>query len=214
MGKGGGDTEIKETSQEQELARISNEQWQQYQTRLAPFENEWIKDIPVTAAEKSRATGQVAAETSLTFENAAKQAQDKSTMMGVDPSSGQARGLSAGVTLNRAKATGRALSTTDQAMDDQYYQGLQGAVDMGRGQSAQAMKDTSSIAKDASQTAISDAYTKQISNDSIKSTAMTAAGMGLAGWQNAGKGDMNSVWYKAKQGDMMDLSGNPIYGGK
>lgn len=213
MGKGGSN-EIQETSEEVELSRIAQESLARYQGPLSLFEDEWMKTIPVTAAEKSRATGQVAAETNTVFDNASQQAQAKSAQMGIDPSSGQARGFGAGVTLNRAKATGRALSTTDQAMDDQYYQGLQNAISLGRGEATTNMKDTSTIARDASQTAISDAYNKQANTDSIKSSAMTAAGMGLAGWQNAGKGDMGSVWYKAKQGDMMDLSGNPIYGGR
>ncbi len=206
MGKGGSN-EIKETSQEVELSRIAQEELQHYQSTFVPLENKWMADIPVTAAEKSRATGQVAAETGLTFDNAAKQAQEKSTMMGVDPSSGQARGLSAGITLNRAKATGRALSSTDQAMDDQKYQGLQNAVNIGRGQATTAMKDTATIAGDASRMAINDAYGANESSNSLKSSAMSAAGMGLAGWQNSGKKDPESIWYK-------EPANTTNYGGK
>jgi hypothetical protein len=184
MGKGGGSSEVKETSQERELAMISNEQWGQYQSRFVPFENEWIKDIPVTYSEKARATGQTAGEAGLQSGQLRQGIMQSQMNRGINPNSGQFQGALSSAANKGGIASGRAQIGVNQAMGDQYYQGLQSAINIGRGQAGEAMQDTASLAKGATNTAISDAYAKQNSADSIKSSAASIAGMGLSAWNN------------------------------
>lgn len=179
----GGSNEVKETSQEQTLAKISMEQWNEYQTRFRPFEDEWISNLRMDQGDTKNFTGQTAAGVGAEFDKIQGSAQKEVFNAGIDPSSGRYKAEMAGLGDRRGTATGKAVSLTGQAVDDQTYQGLQQAVAMGRGQSAEALRDMTSLAYDATGKAISDERQKQDTNQTWVSTGMSAAGMGLAGWQ-------------------------------
>ena len=181
--KGGGG-EIKETSHEKELARISQEQWNQYKTRFRPFENEWISNIRTDQNDQAQIAGQVNAGVGREFDKIQKTAKAQQFSAGMDPSSGRFKAVMGGLSSKRGETAGRAKSAASQAVDDQTYQGLQQAVAMGRGQSAEATRDMTSLAYDATGKAIADAKADQDTSQTWASSAMSAAGMGLAGCQN------------------------------
>jgi len=188
---GGGSNEVGETSQEIELSKIANEQWQEYQTRFKPFEDEWISNIRLDEGDQANMAGQVNAGVGSEFDKAQAAAEKSSFSAGMDPSSGRYKAAVGGLTLRRGVAGGKALGLTSQAVDDQTYQGLQQAVAMGRGQSAEATRDMTSLAYDATGKAISDEKNRQDSRSTWASSAMSAAGMGLAGWKKAAGGSFS-----------------------
>lgn len=194
----GGDTEVEETTQEIELSKISTEQWNEYQTRFKPFENKWIKDIHTDASDQAVMAGQVNAGVGAEFDKGTENVAKQSFSAGVDPSSGRFKAATGGLSARRGAATGKAISVAGQAVDDQTYQGLQQAIAMGRGQSATALRDMTSLAYDATGKAIADEQNRQDTNSTWVSSGMSAAGMGLAGWK--GSGETKSDWVNPDTG--------------
>lgn len=180
----GGDNEIKETAEEKALAKISAEQWNQYQERFRPFEDQWIADTKMDAGDQAKMAGQVNAGVGAAFDERQATAETANFNAGMDPSSGRFKAAVSGLSEQRGTATAKATTAASQAVDDQTYQGLQSAVAMGRGQSAEALRDMTSLASDATAAAIGDAQNAQNTRSSYASSAMTAVGMGLAGWKN------------------------------
>jgi hypothetical protein len=180
----GSDNEVEETSQEIALARISREQWNEYNTRLKPFEDEWIENTAMDAGDHAKMTGQVNAAVGSEFDKQQAVGEKQMFQAGMDPSSGAYKAMVSGVNADRGVAQGKAQSVASQAVDDQTYQGLQQSVNLGRGQAVEAGRDMTSLAYDATGKAISDTINKRDTTQSWVSSGMSAAGMGLAGWNN------------------------------
>jgi len=179
-----GDNEVEETSQEIALAQISREQWNQYNTRLKPFEDEWIENTAMDAGDHAKMTGQVNTAVGSEFDKEQAVGERQMFQAGMDPSSGAYKAMTSGVATDRGAATGKAQSISSQAVDDQTYQGLQQSVAMGRGQAVEAGRDMTSLAYDATGKAISDTINQNDTTQSWVSSGMSAAGMGIAGWNN------------------------------
>ena len=179
-----GDSEVEETSQEIELSRISREQWNEYQDRFRPFEDEWIKNTEMDAGDHAKMTGQVNAAVGSEFDKEQAVGEKQMFKVGMDPSSGAFKAMTSGIAAQRGAATGKAQSISSQAVDDQTYQGLQQAISLGRGQAVEAGRDMTSLAYDATGKAISDTINRNDTTQSWVSSGMSAAGMGLAGWNN------------------------------
>ena len=179
-----GSTEVKETSEEKEIAKISREQWNEYQTRFRPFEDEWIKNTEMDAGDHAKMTGQVNTAVGSEFDKEQAVGEKQMFKAGMDPSSGVYKAMVSGVNVDRGAATGKSKSISSQAVDDQTYQGLQQAISLGRGQAVTAGRDMTSLAYDATGKAISDTINKNDTTQAWVSSGMSAAGMGLAGWNN------------------------------
>jgi hypothetical protein len=182
--KGGGGGAIEETAHEKALAQISNEQWHQYTTRLAPYEDKLIAKIDTTAADQSAIAGKVNADVASSYDNAPQQVVSQTAAQGLTPASGQFKQRLGMNALERGKVTSRALGAASQAADDQTYIKLQEAIAMGRGEAADTTRDMTTLARDASSQAISDARNSQDKSSSMASSVASTAGMGLAAWNN------------------------------
>lgn len=189
----GGSDEVKETAQEQALAQISKEQWNQYQERFVPFENEWIKNVRMDSGDQAKMAGQVNSAVGSEYDKAAGEVAREQFAAGIDPSSGAYKAAMSGMSVGRGEATGKAKGVASQAVDDQTYIGLQNAIAMGRGQAAEAGRDMTTLAYDATGKAISDAKNKQDTRQTWVSSGMSAAGAGLSGWQNRSKSNLLPV---------------------
>jgi hypothetical protein len=189
----GSDNEVKETAQEREIATISKEQWNQYQTRFKPFEDEWISNIKTDAGDQELMAGQVASGVSDEYDKQAGAEQQQQFSAGMDPSSGAYKAAMSGLSRDRGADTGKAQAIAGQAVDDQTYQGLQQAISMGRGQAAEATRDMTTLAYDATGKAISDRKNKNDTTQSWVSSGMSLAGAGLAGWSNRKKSNLLPV---------------------
>jgi len=183
--KGGGSNEVKETSQEKALAEISMQQWGEYQDRFRPFEDEWISDIEKTPEDRAKISGQVAAAVGNKFDANQAGIIKSSVGRGAAPGSGAFKAAMGQNALQRGAVASKGIAAATQAVDDQTYTGLQQAISMGRGEAAEATRDMTTLARDAANSAIGDARNSSEAKSSMVSSAMSAAGMGLAGWQNS-----------------------------
>jgi hypothetical protein len=188
-----GDKKVKETSQEKENATITKETWNRYQEVLGPFEQEWKTSLRTDEGDQALMAGQVASGVSSEYDKIAESEKQQQFSAGMDPSSGAYKAAMSGLSRDRGVDTGKAQSVADQAVDDQTYQGLQQSIRMGRGQSVDAMRDMTSLAYDAAGKAISDRKNKNDTSQSWVSSGMSAAGMGLAGWNNREKSKLLPV---------------------
>lgn len=159
MGKGGGSTEVKETSQELAAAEIAGKQWTLYQNELKPMENLFISKVDSMNNESKYddAAGTVNLGYQQEFGKARQQAATELSAGGVDPSSGKFQG--ALQTLQSDQLAGQ-IDTTNRAQtsqQDKYVAGLQNVVAMGAGQKADALSGYSNIANQSLNKATSDA---------------------------------------------------------
>lgn len=159
MGKGGGSTEVKETSQELAAAEIAGKQWTLYQNELKPMENLFISKVDSMNNESKYddAAGTVNLGYQQEFGKARQQAATELAAGGVDPSSGKFQGTLQ--TLQSDQVAGQ-IDTTNRAQtsqQDKYVAGLQDVVAMGSGQKADALSGYSNIASQSLSKATSDA---------------------------------------------------------
>jgi hypothetical protein len=191
MGKGGGSTEVKETSQELAAAEIAGKQWTLYQNELKPMENLFISKVDSMNNESKYddAAGTVNLGYQQEFGKARQQAATELAASGVDPSSGKFQGTLQ--TLQSDQVAGQ-IDTTNRAQtsqQDKYVAGLQDVVAMGAGQKADALSGYSNIASQSLNKATSDAQ-KSLSDRQAVGQLVGAAG-GLAA-RNYGIKDVSS----------------------
>ena len=182
MGCGGsdsGDNEVKETSYEIELSKITNEEWNRFKGTYQPLFDKLSKDITsIGKAEKNTVAGLVNAGVTKTYGDAEQAATKNIVARGLDPSSGAITMGDIGREKSEAVSTG--MVKGQSKVDDLKVAGTQNLVNMARGDAGEAMQGISSLAgdqvQDANQKAISN---QQARNDNIE-TASSVAGMGIA----------------------------------
>lgn len=179
MGKGGGSTEVKETSQELAAAEIAGKQWTLYQNELKPMENLFISKVDNmnNASKYDDAAGTVNLGYQQEFGKARQQAATELAASGVDPSSGKFQG--ALQTLQSDQVAGQ-IDTTNRAQtsqQDKYVAGLQDVVAMGAGQKADALSGYSNIANQSLSKATSDAQKSLSDRQAIGQLVGTAGGL-------------------------------------
>lgn len=183
---GGGDAEIKETAEEQELAKIAAEQWNEYQSRFVPMENEFIEDVQQTGDDFAYAEGigtnQVQGESS----DAVKQYRDTLNKSGAQPGSGKGIGLMSTLAANTGRAGANVEMDAHNSVDDLHNRGLMAAVQMGRGQAADAQLGLQKVASDASRKSINDAGNRFTERAGRQQAIGSAAGMGLRAYEEHG----------------------------
>lgn len=146
---GGGDDKVEETPLEKEDARISIEQWNDYQLTSVPFENRFIADVTgfdpdsgefrqsVWDERKAQVRGQSAADV----------AQEVGRTR-IDPNRGVAR---LGMAPHLGKTMARTARKSDEAVEDSKSVGMQAVVGMGRGQATEASLGMGKLAREASE---------------------------------------------------------------
>lgn len=172
---GGGDNEIKETAHEKELARIATEQWERYETTFKPLEDEWIAGITAdTTNDKANIGGMVAGKIGQKYDEAQAGEDRGALASGMNVDSGTfKRGLS------RAEDTGKALTRANIGVDTHQIGQISNAINVGRGQAAQAQGSLTDVAGSAVSDSIKDSTNKYMRRQETGTAIGTVAGMGV-----------------------------------
>lgn len=142
MGGGGGGSSAPQriiTDDMHAAAQVATEQWNDYQTRFAPFENKFIASSTKDPAVK---TGAMQGMTNADIAQQVGKAPLAPDVMALQRA-GQAGG----------SASGNAAATAALAARTGQVQGLQTSVAMGRGQAVEAVKGMTDMAIDSSNNA-------------------------------------------------------------
>lgn len=160
--------EVQETAQEKALARVAAEQWNDYQSKYKPFENSYMKDVMAdTAGREAKVSGMVNADVA-----------QKMTQKAIDPNRAGSLGNKAAMDKASAMSKGQVAGT--QAVKDQQTGAMQTLIDMGRGQATQAQQGMSTLAANATNTAISDASIRQQNRAATGNLIGSAIGAGAS----------------------------------
>lgn len=183
MGKGGGSTEVKETSQQVAAAEVAKQQWDLYQNELKPYENLFMEKVDSLNDEQKydEIAGDVNLGYQQEFGRARRQTADGLTAAGVDPSSGKFQSTLNELATDQAAGT---IDATNRAQTDQqnkYVAGLQDVQAMGAGQKADAMQGYQGIAAASQQKAVSDAQSS-LSKQQAKQGLIGSVGGALASY--------------------------------
>ncbi|MDW0357726.1 hypothetical protein Q8G38_00180 [Halomonas venusta] len=158
-GGGGGDTTVKDTPEQRQLAQVAAEKWNFAQEKLAPLENAYMETVGdmTSDANMSYIAGRTLQSQQQAVSEASDQAGLQLSQAGIDPSSGRAQSAMSGIALGGASAGGETLGRAQFEQENQQVRGLQNIVAIGQGQAGQAQQGLSSIASqsavDARQTA-------------------------------------------------------------
>lgn len=185
-GGGGGGGGIKETREEQELARIAGEKWKHYQENYVPIENRYMQEVDKMDTEGAYdfARGASGSATAAAFADPKQRMHEDLTSAGVNPNSGKykasmsrvadAQGLSSADSMSR--------STIDQ--QDQFVQGVSNISALGRGQATAAQAGLTDVAGTAANKAASDAFSAWNSRSANVNAAGAVFGAGAHALSN------------------------------
>lgn len=172
---GGGSSTVAQTNpEEQQLAQISDEKWASYKRRYIPIENEWMQQVQDLDSPLKHEQAQDMASNELKI-------QAGSSV----PETGQA--LAAGKTPNSddqsavAGDLATAKNKTNLGVTDRYLKGLQNIVEIGQGQSGQAIQGLSDVANTSVQAQIQRNNNTFSQQQGAQSTNGAIAGGALAG---------------------------------
>lgn len=137
-GGGGNDIVEKRDPQAEALARIGNEKWDVYQKTYVPLENQWIKNSQGLNDKTyhNTATGQAATEIKT---KSPQQTADFGASM-------QGQHTGTGNYLSQANDIAQAQGTANTGVTGRYLSGEQGIIDVGNGQSTQAIQGLTDVA--------------------------------------------------------------------
>ncbi|WP_019558467.1 hypothetical protein [Thioalkalivibrio sp. ALE12] len=152
-GGGGGSNEIEPTAEEKQLSRIAVDRWNDYQTRLAPYEDQYMQHVQKTPGDHQQARGQAAVATEQAFAPARDELQGNLFAAGAKPGSG-AHNLGMGqMRQDQAHVQGVGAGESHLGTQAAHMAGLQNIVNMGQGQAAEAQAGMSQVASSAAQDA-------------------------------------------------------------
>lgn len=174
MSGGGGSKESKETAQEYELARIATEQWERYETTFRPLEDKWIGDITSsTLHDKANVGGIVAGKIGAQYDAAQSNLDRKQLAQGTNVDSGTFKR-----SLSRGDDTAKALSRANVGVDSNQTAQISSAINVGRGQAADAQRSMSDVASKALSDTITDSRNDYIRGQETGAAISTVAGAG------------------------------------
>jgi len=186
-GGGGGSQEVPITAQEQALSEVVSGQWERYKTVLRPIEDKWLQTLEKSPSDVSAITGQVSKGVGEKFGRDTLATERDLFAKGFRPGGGRFRAAVGGMGVNRAVSEGAAEARGGQAVRDTSLVNMQNAIKVGRGEAVESQRDMTTLAKEATSEAINKAYREEDRRDTIGSSVMSAAGMGLAGWRELSK---------------------------
>lgn len=198
VGGGGGSEKVEETPEEKELAQIASERWERYKETFKPLENQYMAEVDDLGTQQAQdqVTGQ-----------AVSGVQQGVGDMAIDPNQGNPMG-NTGAALGSARANAATQATT--GLRGQHIQGMQGIVQMGQGQSADAIQGMSDIAGQAASEAAADAKRETFRDFNRRQAwgnlAGNVAGAGMAYGMQGGNGMQT-----AKRGLAQQNQGDPMF---
>ncbi|MFU1851450.1 hypothetical protein [Citrobacter portucalensis] len=192
MGGGGGSVEIEETETEKAQADVAESMWTLYQQKLAPYEDVFIQDVEKmnNPLAYQKAAGDTNMSYSSQFSDARDNAANSLTSVGVNPNSGKFGTTQNSLTRQQAFQENDAMNQAQSSQADQYVGGLEDALAIGSGESAQNISALDSLSSASNKAAISDARsaeTASLAHPDALSLANSGfrAGMGAMGLYNS-----------------------------
>lgn len=191
---GGGSVQVEETEAEQAQAQVAESMWELYQQELAPYEDIFIQDVNRlnNPLAYQKAAGDTNMAYSSQFGDARARAANSLTSAGVNPSSGKFDTTQDSLTRQQAFQQNDAMNQAQSSQADQYVGGLEDALAIGSGESAQNMQALDSLSSASNRSAVSDARAAEmasLANPDALGLANSAlrAGMTGVGMYNASK---------------------------
>lgn len=183
-GGGKGGSQVQESSDTKELAKIASEMQADYDTRWKPIRNQLITDVKDAGPERNRALGVANLESKLAFAKAKPIAERNQTLAGARPGSGRFNASMADMAANEGGSTAGNLVDANQAIDDQRIAGLMSLAQMGRGEQGAAIRGLSDVASMSDRQAEIDANQSLQNSQAAQNTLGLAAGLGLGAYNN------------------------------
>lgn len=192
MGGGGGSVTVQETEEEEAQAEVAESMWTLYQQKLTPYEDVFIQDVEKmnNPLAYQKAAGDTNMSYSSQFCDARDNAANSLTSAGVNPNSGKFGTTQNSLTRQQAFQENDAMNQAQSSQADQYVGGLEDALAIGSGESAQNMSALDSLSSASNKAAISDARsaeTASLAEPDALSLANSGirAGMGAVGLYNS-----------------------------
>lgn len=189
---GGGSVEVKETETQKAQAEVAESMWKLYQQELAPYEDVFIQDVNKmnNPLAYQKAAGDTNMSYSSQFSDARDNAANSLTSAGVNPNSGKFGTTQNSLTRQQAFQENDAINQAQSSQADQYVGGLEDALAIGSGESAQNMSALDSLSGASNKAAISDARsaeTASLAQPDALSLANSGirAGMGGVGFYHS-----------------------------
>ncbi|MFH5028975.1 hypothetical protein ACHHZ2_12470 [Citrobacter freundii complex sp. 2024EL-00237] len=189
---GGGSVEVKETETQRAQAEVAESMWELYQQELAPYEDVFIQDVNKmnNPLAYQKAAGDTNMSYSSQFSDARDNAANSLTSAGVNPNSGKFGTTQNSLTRQQAFQENDAINQAQSSQADQYVGGLEDALAIGSGESAQNMSALDSLSNASNKAAISDARsaeTASLAQPDALSLANSGirAGMGGVGFYHS-----------------------------
>ncbi|WP_051867686.1 hypothetical protein [Vibrio sp. ER1A] len=194
----GGDNEVKETAYQKELAKTAAKEWNRYQDKFVPLENEYIADAHKMGGQAvyDRTAQDTNTAYNAAFSNAGEQTDKHLAASGVDPTSGKRTAAQDSLINSRLEKENQSVSQADQDATNRYTNSLSNVVAMGRGQQTQAVNSLQDVARSSGQKAQNEAINK--ANEISVPGAVVGAGASIAA--------NNPDWFK-KQNSLSDYQG-------
>jgi len=192
-GGGGGDTDPKISAQEQELAKVANEQADRWWQAGAPAQREWIKQGFVTDEDKSLMAGEINSAYGKQMTGAREQLKAGLNRQGVSPTSGNFTSAMTDFATTGGRGLSSAQGAGNLAMGNKHLGHLGNAAAVLRGDAAQAQDSMGTLANLATRESVSDAWgnlTKKNANqDMWGGIAGGLAAEGVDMYKNKNKDD-------------------------
>lgn len=194
MGGGGGSVTVQETEQEEAQAEVAESMWELYQQKLAPYEDVFIQDVEKmnNPLAYQKAAGDTNMSYSSQFSDARDNAANSLTSAGVNPNSGKFGTTQNSLTRQQAFQENDAINQAQSSQADQYVGGLEDALAIGSGESAQNMSALDSLSSASNKAAISDARSAETASlaepDALSLVnSGIRSGMSALQWHNSNK---------------------------
>lgn len=137
---GGRNNDVKETPQQRAAMEYAVKKFTDYKQRYLPIQMrlaEKIKGLKsFDSADRARARGKASTETAARFSQAQSGMEAALTASGAGPGSSKFKLATTGMGEDIATAQGMGLTSTDQAIDNAYVEGLTAIQNIGQGKEA------------------------------------------------------------------------------
>lgn len=202
-----------ETAEQREMADIAAESYDDWRERWLPLQQTFFEDTLDVAPRRPQALDSTATDYAQAFGQAQQGLEGRLHGSGAAPGSGRyAMGL-AGFANDRAQAFGQGMADVDALIDDQYAQGLQALIDIGRGERAQALQGMSETADLAQGRALQDARNAFENRAALQGAIGSAAGMAAAyGLRGKTPSSSKAEWPKSSFDRIAEGSATPHLG--
>lgn len=127
--------EVPITEEERALVEVAVARWNDYQTRLKPFEDQYMQMVQKTPGDHAKARGEAASAVTQAFDPVRRQAEQEAFASGAAPGSGRHVMGTGAVAADEAAVRGVGVGEAHGAVQAQHLQGLQNVVRLGQGQS-------------------------------------------------------------------------------